>query len=86
MDHAQWYYDIDEREDIGERVQNFEFGLIFGGEVYWDIGKVDLLIESRWERGLTLLDNTTIYRDIYTSNVSLMYGVSVSRRTIQIRF
>jgi hypothetical protein len=77
QDTNKRYYDIDEREDIGERVKNFEFGLIFGGAVYWDIGKVDLLIESRWERGLTSLDNTTLYRDIYTSNVSLMFGVSV---------
>ncbi len=77
QDTNKRYYDIDEREDIGERVKSFEFGLIFGGAVYWDIGKVDLLIESRWERGLTSLDNTTLYRDIYTSNVSLMFGVSV---------
>ncbi len=77
QDTNKRYYDVDESEDIGERVKSFEFGVIFGGAVYWDIGKVDLLIESRWERGLTSLDNTTLYRDIYTSNVSLMFGVSV---------
>ena len=68
---------IDQRAEIGEFVKNFEFGLMFGGAVYWDIGKVDLLIESRWERGLTSLDNTTLYHNIHTSNVSLMFGVSV---------
>jgi hypothetical protein len=77
QDTNKRYYDVDERKDIGELVKNFEFGLILGAAVYWDIGKVDLLIESRWERGLTSLDNTTLYRDIYTSNVSLMFGVSV---------
>ncbi len=67
---------IDEREDIGQRVKNFEFGLMFGGAVYWDIGNVDLVIESRWEKGLTTLDNTTLYRDIKTSNVSILFGFS----------
>jgi len=67
---------IDEREEIGERVKSFEFGMMFGGAVYWDIGKVDLLIESRWEKGLTTLDNTTLGRDIKTSNVSLLFGFS----------
>lgn len=76
QDESTRYQDIDERMDIGERVKQFEFGLIFGGAVYWDIGKVDLLIESRWERGLTSVDNTTLYREIYTSNVSLMFGFS----------
>ena len=77
QDTNKRFYEVDEREDFGELVKEFEFGLIFGGAVYWDIGKVDLLIESRWERGLTSLDNTTLYRDIHTSNVSLMFGVSV---------
>ncbi len=67
---------IDQREEIGARVKNFEFGVMLGGAVYWDIGKVDLLIESRWERGLTTLDNTTLYRNIYTSNLSLLFGFS----------
>lgn len=67
---------IDQREEIGAGVKNFEFGIIVGGAVYWDIGSVDLLIESRWERGLTTIDNTTLYRDIQTSNVSLMFGFS----------
>ncbi len=67
---------IDQREDISDRVKSFEFGLMFGGAVYWDIGAVDLLIESRWEGGLTTIDNTTLYRDVNTSNVSLMFGFS----------
>jgi len=67
---------IDERVDIGERVKNFEFGLMFGGAVYWDIGNVDLVIESRWQKGLTTLDNTTYYRDVKTSNVSILFGFS----------
>jgi hypothetical protein len=68
---------IDETRDVTDLVKSFEFGLIFGGAVYWDIGDVDLLIESRWERGLTTIDNTTQYQDIYTSNINLMFGVSV---------
>jgi len=67
---------VDLSEEIGHLVKTFEFGLMIGGGVYWDIGKVDLLVESRWERGLTTLDNTTLYRDIKTSNVSLLFGFS----------
>jgi hypothetical protein len=68
--------EIDQSQEIGTYVKDFEFGLIFGGAVYWDIGKVDLLIESRWEGGLTSLDNTTLARDIRTNNVNILFGFS----------
>jgi hypothetical protein len=76
QDESTRYQEIDEKQEIGNYVKDFEFGLMFGGAVYWDIGKVDLLIESRWSRGLTTLDNTTLYRNINTSNVSLLFGFS----------
>ena len=58
------------------RTKTFEFGLIMGASVYRDIGKEDLVFESRWERGLTTIDNTTLYRNIETGNVCLMFGFS----------
>ncbi len=76
QDESTRYQEIDQKEEIGQYVKEFEFGLMFGGAVYWDIGKVDLLLESRWSRGLTTLDNTTLYRNINTSNVSLLFGFS----------
>jgi hypothetical protein len=68
--------EIDEEEEIGPYVKSFEFGLIVGGAVYWDIGAVDLLLESRWENGLTTLDNTTLARDIRTNNINILLGFS----------
>ncbi len=65
---------IDERAEAGAYVKSFEMSLMFGGAVYWDIGNVDLILESRWETGLTTLDNTTLERDIKTSNINLMIG------------
>ena len=76
QDTSTRYQDIDQKEEIGNYVKNFEFGLMFGGAVCWDIGNVDLVIEGRWERGLTTLDNTTLYRDINTRNISLLFGFS----------
>jgi hypothetical protein len=76
QDTSKRRYSVDQTEDIGSRVKGQEFGLIFGGAVYYDIGKMDFLVESRWERGLTTIDNTTLYRDVRTSNVSLMFGLS----------
>jgi hypothetical protein len=67
---------IDQTEEVGQYVKSFEFGLMFGGAVYWDIGNVDLLIEGRWQRGLNTIDNTTQGREIRTSNVSLLFGFS----------
>lgn len=66
---------IDEKREIGTYVKDFEFGMMFGGAAYWDIGNVDLVFEGRWEAGLTTLDNTTNETDVNTSNVSVLFGV-----------
>jgi hypothetical protein len=67
---------IDEEREVDEYVKSFEFGLMFGGAAYWDIGSVDLIFEGRWEMGMTTLDNTTLARDVKTSNVSILLGVA----------
>lgn len=67
-------HSIDESIEVDEYVKSFEFGLLFGGAAYWDIGSVDLIFEGRWEMGMTTLDNTTLARDVKTSNVSLLFG------------
>ena len=66
---------IDEKQEIGTYVKDFEFGMMIGGAAYWDIGNVDLVFEGRWEVGLTTLDNTTNATDVNTSNVSVLFGV-----------
>jgi len=76
QDESYRLVDVDQEDDLRNRVKNFEFGILIGAAVYWDIGNVDLVFESRWERGLTTIDNTTLYRDIETSNVCLMFGFS----------
>lgn len=65
---------VDQTQDAGDYVKQFEFGMMFGGAACWDIGAVDLIFEGRWEMGLTTVDNTTLYRDIKTSNVSILFG------------
>ncbi len=67
---------IDEKREIGNYVKSFEFSLMIGGAVYWDIGNVDLVLEGRWEGGLTTLDNTTNYSDVETGNVAILVGFS----------
>lgn len=75
------YYDdgvaIEETQDVGPQVKDFEAGVIIGGGFSYSFGSMEMFLDARWERGFTTIDNTTTGRDSYNSGFELTTGFAI---------
>lgn len=68
---------VDERKDASPQVKDFEAGALIGVSVSYTIGGIEMLLDARWGRGFTTIDNTANGRSTYTSGVDLMAGFEI---------
>jgi hypothetical protein len=68
---------VDERRDAGDYVENVEIGAIIGFSISYALDNVDIVLDARWGRGFTTIDNTTNGRSTYNSGVSIQAGIAI---------
>lgn len=65
---------VDEAKDAGPWVEDFEVGALIGISISYAYAGMEMLLDARWGRGLTTIDNTVNERSSFTSGVDLMAG------------
>lgn len=66
-----------ERRDIGDYTKDFDFGVVLAGGLAVDIGRVNILLESRWTRGISSIDDSGSNYDVKNNAFSFMIGMGV---------
>jgi hypothetical protein len=69
---------VDETRDADAIIENFQVGGVLGFSLSYALDKVDLVLDARWGRGFTTIDNTTAAEhDSYNSGISIQAGVAI---------
>ena len=68
---------VDETRDADTIIEDIQIGGVLGFSLSYALGKVDLLLDARWGRGLTTIDNTTTGHDSYNSGIGIQAGVAI---------
>jgi hypothetical protein len=68
---------IDQTEDAKPYVEDFHAGGIVGGSLSYSLDRIDILLDVRWGRGFTTIDNTTTARNSYNNVFSLQAGIGI---------
>jgi opacity protein-like surface antigen len=79
--HVRTNYTADKLEDEGpldDAIKSTEFSLILGVGVEWELQDRSILLEGRWTRGLTNVDDSKYNQEYFNSCLSLIAGVSIS--------
>lgn len=72
----QWIT-VDERKDAGPAVENFEVGALVGLSIAYAFERMEMLLDVRWGRGFTTIDNTVSGRSSYNSGLDVMAGFAI---------
>jgi hypothetical protein len=69
---------VDETRDADAIIENFQVGGVLGFSISYALDKVDLVLDARWGRGFTTIDNTTAAEhDSYNSGINIQAGVAI---------
>jgi len=68
---------VDETRDVDAYVENFQVGGVFGFSLSYALDKVDLVLDARWGRGFTTIDNTTNETSTFNSGIGIQAGIAI---------
>ncbi len=70
--------DVDETRDADAIIEDYQIGGVLGFSASYAFDKIDLLLDARWGRGFTTIDNTAAgEHDSYNSGISLQVGIGI---------
>lgn len=62
-------------EDIGDQIKSTDIGIVLGADVKFDLPKTRVVIDARWTRGLSSIDDSDENLDIKNSAITVTVGL-----------
>lgn len=61
-------------EDIGDQIKSTDIGVVIGADVKFDLPKTRIVLDARWTRGLSSIDDSAENLDIKSSAILVTVG------------